>query len=281
MGPSNKPAVFISCKDVITVETNDCYDGMVVSEIDEENKIEKNRINPATGPIYVNGAEPGDTLVVEIMNITVKGNGVMRISPEFGVLKEKVKKSMFKLISISEGMINFNEKFKLPVKPMIGVIGTSPAADNIGNESPGDHGGNMDTRDICQGSIVYLPVKVEGGLLALGDIHALMGDGETSGTGVEVSGEVSIRVDVIKDTKQVRPYIETENAYYTVCSAPTLEEASKFAVNDAVEMMMNKMNISFEDAYMLVSLTCNLIISQVVDPLMTVRMEIPKSLMGL
>lgn len=278
MGPGNKPAAVVNPGDTVIFETRDCYDGMVISPIDEENKIDKSRINPATGPVYIDGAEPGDTLKVEILKIALKGKGIMRISPKFGVLMDKVEKSLFKIVDVCNEKICFNEKWVIPVKPMVGVIGTSPLAEYVENESPGNHGGNMDARIIKEGSIVYLPVNVKGGLLAIGDIHACMGDGEVSGTGVEISAEVAVKVEVLKNTNQKRPYVETEKAFYTVCSASTLEEASKLAVEDAVDMIMSSTGASFEDAYMMTSLVCNLIICQVVDPLMTVRMEIPKSL---
>lgn len=281
MGPGNKPTAYVNCKDVIIVETSDCYDGMVVSEIDEENTIEKERINPATGPIYVEGAEPGDTLIVDILDIKLQGRGIMRISPEFGTLREMVDRSKFKLLNVSDGIIHFSKYIKIPVKPMVGVIGTSPSKVVIDNETPGDHGANMDTTDITTGTRVYLPVFVEGGLLALGDIHASMGDGESSGTGVEIGGEVTIKVDVIKHTGQKRPYIETDRAFYTVCTAVTLEEASKLAVKDGTNLIMEKLGLDFDDAYMLTSVGCNLIISQIVNPLMTVRLQIPKAMLGM
>lgn len=276
MGPGSKPVVYASVGDILDIETTDCYDGMAVSELDEENNIDSSRINPSTGPIYVSGAEIGDTLVVEVLGIKLGSRGIMRISPNFGVLKSHVLKSTFKMVKIDDGLIYFNEKCTLPVKPMIGVIGTCPCDRNYINECPGDHGGNMDTCDITIGSKVYLPVNVDGALLFIGDIHASMGDGESAGTGVEASGEVKIKLGVIKDTKLNRPYVETKDAFITICSSPTLEEASCMAVLDASNFISARLSIGFEDAYMLSSAACNLIISQIVNPLVTVRMEIPK-----
>lgn len=278
MGPDNKPIVIIKPGDTITVETLDCYSSTLGSENYENNSLSRERINPATGPIYIDSAKPGDTLAVYILDILVDSKGLVRISPEFGVLKDFVKKDFFKIFSIHDGIVHFSDNIKIPINPMIGVIGTSPADKEVENSTPGEHGGNMDTHNIAKGSIVYLPVNVEGGLLSLGDIHASMGDGEVCGTGVETCAEVCIRVDVISNTLQKRPYIETEKAFYTISSAPTLEEALKIAVEDATILISNKLKLSFEDAYMLTSIVCNARISQVVNPLVTVRMEIPKEL---
>lgn len=278
MGGNIKPAVYINSGETITVETMDCYDGMAENEDVEDDKIDQGRINPATGPIYINGAEAGDTLAVEILDIKLSGTGIMRISPEFGTLNNMIKKSRFKILKIKKGKIIFDEKNVFDVKPMIGVIGTFPAEGSTGNEVPGNHGANMDITDITTGTRVYLPVFISGAMLSMGDIHASMGDGESAGTGVETAGEITVKVQLIKGTDQKRPYIETENDFFMVSSAETVEDACKEAVLDGALFIAGRKNISFEDAYMIVSICCNLKICQIVNPLMTVRLQIPKSI---
>lgn len=279
MGGCVKPAAHINPGEIITVETMDCYDGMAEYESIEEDKIDQSRINPATGPIFVDGAEKGDTLTVKILDIKVGTTGIMRISPDFGALNYMIEKSRFKILKIEDGKIIFDEKNVFPTKTMLGVIGTFPSGGCVGNEVPGNHGSNMDITDIKAGTKVYLPVSVDGAMLSMGDIHASMGDGESAGTGVEARGEVTFMVQVLKGTGQERPYIETDKDFFMVSSAETLEGACREAVLDGARFISEKKKVSFEDAYMIVSICCNIKICQIVNPLMTVRLQIPKNIL--
>lgn len=279
MGGCVKPAAYIKPGETITVETMDCYDGMAEYESIGDDKIDQDRINPATGPLFIEGAGRGDTLTVEILDIKLSNKGVMRISPNFGVLNYMIGKSKFKILNIKNGKIIFDDKNVFPVKPMIGVVGTFPSEGCIGNEVPGNHGSNMDITDITAGAKVYLPVWVDGAMLSMGDIHASMGDGESAGTGVETSGEITARVQVLKGTNQERPYIETADDFFMVSSSETIEGACREAVLNGARFISERNKISFEDAYMIVSICCNLKICQVVNPLMTVRLQIPKKIL--
>lgn len=138
----------------------------------------------------------------------------------------------------------------------------------------------MDTRDICTGSTLYLPVFQEGAQLAMGDVHAAMGDGEICGTGVECSAEVLVRVSLQKDMKLKRPLLITSTEVQAIASAQTADEAAKLAIGDLVSYIMRQNKLSFNDAYMLASVMGNARISQLVDPLITVRMGIAKELIS-
>ena len=141
---------------------------------------------------------------------------------------------------------------------------------------PGDHGSNLDTKMIKAGSKVYLPVSVPGAGLAVGDLHACMGDGELSGTGIETPGRICLKTTVYRDRPVARPVIETGEALYFLASAETLEAAVKLACADAVEFLQKKLELNFPDAYRLLSAVCDIQISQVVNDLRTVRVRCPK-----
>ena len=144
----------------------------------------------------VEGAQTGDILKVEIIRIETADKGVMIDGPGEGVLKDIIKKPSTRIFEIGDGYVRFNDRLSFPVKPMIGVIGTAPAGKGIPTGTPGPHGGNMDCKKITEGATVYLPVNTEGALLAMGDLHAVMGDGEVGVCGVETAGRVTVKVTV-------------------------------------------------------------------------------------
>ena len=160
---------------------------------------------------------------------------------------------------------------------MVGVCGVAPKPGlDIHCAVPGDHGSNLDTKMIKVGSKVYLPVAVPGAGLAVGDLHACMGDGELSGTGIETPGRICIKTTVFRSRPVTRPVIETDEALYFLASAETLDEAIKLACADTVEFLQKKLDLNFPDAYRLLSAACDIQISQVVNDLRTVRVLCPK-----
>ena len=163
----------------------------------------------------------------------------------------------------------------------MGVIGVAPRSGDIHCAVPGDHGSNMDTKIITVGSKVYLPVAVKGALLAVGDLHACMGDGELSGTGIETAGKILMKVTVLKGTRLERPMVETADSMYTIASAKEFKDGVHAAVEDMVNYLMKKTGLSFPDAYRLLSATCDIQVSQVVNDLHTFRVRAPKALLKL
>lgn len=279
--PDMTPIETIEEGEVIKVMTNDCFLQQITNENTLLTAIDHSTLNPATGPIYINGAEPGDLLKVKILNIEVGGRGVAVIVKGEGVLAEKCGKSLVRIIPISDGCCSING-IEIPAKPMIGVIGVAPGNEDgeWGTDSPWKHGGNMDTKDICKGTTIYFPVRQAGGLLALGDLHAIMGDGEICFTGCEVQGEVTLEVEVIKHRSVTWPIIETSSETMVIASGDTLDDAIKAAVDQTVEHLEKGLEISWEEAYMLASLIVDVRISQVVDPKKTARAVIPKSILN-
>ncbi len=274
-----KPRLVVSPGDKVVFETLDCFGGALKTTQDRFEDVGWENINPATGPVYVTGAEIGDTLCVDILDIQVKSPGIMISVPGMGYAPERVKKSSTIIVPIKNGLVHLPNDVILEAKPMIGVIGVAPAIGTIPTGTPGLHGGNMDTVAIAEGATVYLPVEVQGALLAMGDLHALMGDGEVLLCGVEVAGTVTVAPRVLKDLILPCPVVETEGAFYAVWSAETLDDAAEGALDRAIDLLMSALDCTVEDAMILLSAKGNLQISQVVDPLKTVRMEIPKSLL--
>lgn len=263
------------------VETNDCFFQQVKSENIHLEDLDYDCLNPATGPIYVEGAKAGDILKVKIIDIQVHNKGVAMTVPQEGVLGDIAKKSKIKILDIEDGNALFNG-IKIPIDPMIGVIGLAPDK-NDGEwptATPWKHGGNMDTRDIKIGSTLYFPVHQEGALLALGDCHALMGDGEISFAGLEVQAKVTLELDVIKDKTIKWPLVETKDATMVIASGDDVEQAIYEASFQAVNHLKDGLDFDWEDAYILGSLIMDLKISQVVDPKITVRAAIPKDVLS-
>lgn len=276
MSPNNKPAVNVDSGETVVFETLDCFSNYIQREEQLFSSVGWDLINPATGPLYVNGAEPGDSLKIEILDIQVADQGVICAAPDFGVLGDIMPREATKVIPIQGGNAIFNDQIHLPVEPMIGVIGTAPASEEIPTGTPGAHGSNMDCKRIVKGSVLYLPVNVPGGLLAMGDLHAVMGDGEIVVCGLEISGEVTVRVTVLKACSLPLPMLRQGDAVMTLASAATLDEAAKMATVNMHSFLTKELNMDVVEAGMLLSLAGDLRICQVVDPLMTARMELPQ-----
>lgn len=259
------------------VETDDCYSGQIKDESVKRPDIDISIMDCSVGPIYIEGAHPGDTLCVEILAIQFAPQGVMVTSKGLGVLGERIQEPDTKIIPIRDGFAYFSESIRLPLTPMVGVCGVAPKAGlDVHCAVPGDHGGNLDTKLVTVGSRLYLPVEQEGAGLAVGDLHACMGDGELSGTGIETPGRICLRTSVRRDCAVQRPVIETRDALYFLASAATLEESIHMAVADGVQFLQEKLSLDFPDAYRLLSATCDIQISQVVNDCKTVRLHCPK-----
>ena len=271
------PSLRIAGGTTLELETADCFDDQVQWPGDVLAEVDWDRINPATGPVYVEGAGPGDVLSVLIERIDVGEQGVMAVGPGFGVLADGFEEQVSRIVPIVDGAAQLDEGLAIPLRPMIGVIGVAPAGAPVPTASPGAHGGNMDTRLIGPGAVLYLPVACSGALFAVGDLHAAMGDGEICGTGVEVAGCVTLRLDVRRDLEIAGPVVETPDLVATIASAETLDAATDAATRDMTALLTGRLGLSLEVATMLMSAGGELQVSQIVDPLRTARFALPKA----
>lgn len=238
--------------------------------------IDLEKVNPVTGPIWVEGAEPGDTLVVAIDEITIPQHwGYILLVPGFGLLADRVDSPRTIIARILDGNVLFSG-CAVPIRPCIGTIGVAPIGAALATMMPGEHGGNVDTSDVCAGSRLHLRVNVRGALLAIGDGKAVMGDGEVCGTGVGVPINVSGHVELLKGRSWRWPIVETAGEWQVVASSSNLESACQQATEGMIEILVAAKGWPWHEAYMFLSIAGNLRISQVVDPLVTVRMAVRK-----
>ncbi len=277
-GPNMKPAAKAKPGDVVIFETIDALGGQIQSEKDTIAQIDFSRVNPATGPLYVEGAERNKVLAVKILDIKVEEKGVIVTAPNAGVLGNIVKAPKTRICRIKHDIVHFGN-IKIPAKPMIGVIGVA-YDEEVPTGTPGKHGGNMDTNLIAKGTTLYLPIFRKGGLLAIGDLHAVMADGEVCVSACEVSGSVKVEVDVL-DGKLEWPLLETADAYYLIVSKEDINDAIQEGVKLGVEALAKANKLEWDEAYMLASLVMDVQISQIVDPAKTIRVRIPKEYVSL
>lgn len=256
--------------------TRDCFSNQINSPEQLFESTDWSSINPATGPLAIEGAEPGDVLAVDILDIETADYGVMTAVKDMGAIPGLLDGSETRIIPIKNGWARFNENLSFPVNPMVGVIGTAPREETVPCGTPGAHGGNMDNKDIIKGARLYLPVWQKGGLLALGDLHALQGDGEVLFCGIEVAGRVTVRVNVIKGQELATPVLENRDYFYIIGSAGDLDEAAKVVMDWTHQFLKARLPLSNNEVAMLMSIVCDLQICQIVDPLITCRMAIPK-----
>ncbi|MFW6449141.1 MAG: acetamidase/formamidase family protein [Halobacteriota archaeon] len=264
----------------VTIHTIDSLIGEVESEGDLLHEVPE-EVNAATGPIAIDGASPGDVLRVRIDDVHVpEAIGRVTVLPGFGLHHDHdaLEAPRTRIADVGDASVRF-EGLDFPLEPMIGTIGVAPREGSYTTIVPHDHGGNLDTTDVRAGSTIYFPVFQPGALLGLGDSKAVMGDGEVSGTGAEVATDVDVTLDLIEDPPIAldRPLIETAEAWKTVASGESLEEACRLANEDLIRLVEREHGLDFTDAYMATSLAADLEISQVVDPLVTVRNAIPKA----
>ncbi len=252
--PDAKPILEVDPGTEILFETLDSWGGKLQRPEDILSVPHSpDQANPAAGPVYLRGAEPGDALVAEILEIIPLPPIISKIVPSGGILAGEVQSPYCRFLDVQDGWVYYPWGISFPMQPMVGTIGTAPANGSIGNLYPGDHGGNMDQNDVRPGARLYLPVNVPGALFALGDVHASMGDGEVSGAGLDCCAEVRVRLDLVKRAGLARPFIETEDAWVCCASHPSVLQALRQATHDMVALLSRALSISREDAFLMVS----------------------------
>jgi len=278
--PAHKPVEYVKPGELIILETEDAVGGQIKSEDTPLESIDWSRVNKATGPIYVEGAEKGDTLVVDILDIEVADRGVILVVPGAGILGDSKFEPRVKIAEIRDGLVLF-DGLRLPMRPMIGTIGVAPEKGEIPTATPHRHGGNMDCVEVMRGARLYLPVFVDGALFAAGDLHAIQEDGELCVASIEVEGRILLRFSLIKHKAPEWPIVELDDHYSILTADEDLDKAVKLASEQAVKALMRAKGWPFEKAYMFGSIGVKLAINQVVDPKKGARAIIPKTLVTL
>jgi amidase len=276
---NHAPAAVVGAGAEILFETWDARTGSIRSERDLLDTPHPSGPNPATGPVHIRGAEPGDSIVVHILDIALADRGYTGTRPGMGVLGHMIAEHRTRLFDIMDGMVVFNDRIRFPVRPMVGVIGTAPAGDGVATLHPGPHGGNMDHNDVRVGARVHLPVFVPGANLCIGDVHASMGDGEISITALEIPGEVRVRVELEKGEGIRRPWIEFPDCWIATGDGPDIAQAIQMAADEMARFLMRRLTLSADEAYMLLSIRGDVRVSQCAEPRMmaaTARVVMPR-----
>jgi acetamidase/formamidase len=226
--------------------------------------------HPLTGPIHVEGAEPGDALEVRILEIDfLTPYGVSGFLPAGGTLPEDFPYAALRLFEIdaAAGVARMQPDFTIPVRPFFGSIGVAPPVlrGRVSSGPPGFHVGNLDNKELVEGTTLFLPVHVPGALLSIGDGHAAQGDGEVSGTAIETSLTGRVQVLLHKDARLRWPRAETPTHYISMGLHADLDEAARVATREMIEFLVEHMSIDRDDAYVLCSVALDLRVTQLVD----------------
>jgi acetamidase/formamidase len=238
--------------------------------------------HPLAGPVYVEGAQPGDVLAVTLLVVELGEWGWTDTHPDYAYLGRELEDIHLKTYSFagSREYATFLDGISVPLRPFPGVIGVAPDTDEmLSTVPPRAHGGNLDDPNIVAGTTIYFPVLVEGALFSLGDGHAAQGHGEVSGTAIEAPLRIVYRVNVIKGGPDItEPQYETSDFYAVTAFATTLDEAARKATRFMIAHLVDVRGMERHQANMLSSVAADLKIAQVVNGNVLVSMHIPKSL---
>ena len=271
-----EPVLKVPSGETVRIRTKDCFGTQLQGPEDQLSEIDWEAINPATGPIYVEGAVAGGTLKVHIDNIELDAQTSSCTGKDEGVCGDRFSDWATHFCKVEDGKVVWDERLSIPLAPMIGVIGVAPEGEPVNCGTPGKHGGNMDNTAIAAGATLYFPVAVDGALFGCGDMHAVMGDGEVSVSGAEVAGYATVTLTALPELSVPNPLIENETHFGIIVSAESLDKAAELAVQQMVDLLASRTNDSEADLVMLLSLVADVRVCQMVDPEKTVRFMVPK-----
>ncbi len=239
--------------------------------------------HPLTGPIWIEGAEPGDTLEVKILGFEfLHPYGVSGFVPTAGTLPDEFPYAATKLVRLDAkaGTAEFSPGIRLKIAPFFGSIGVAPdpLVGRISSGPPGHHAGNLDNKELVAGSTLYLPVHVRGALLSMGDGHAMQGDGEVTVTALETSLRGTVQVTVRKGKRLTWPRAETPTHYIAMGLHTDLDEAARLATREMIDFLVTEKGMKRDEAYILCSLAADLHVTQLVDGTKGIHAMIAKSI---
>lgn len=275
--PELEPALRVAQGEEFVLETQDCFSGQLKSEKDLLDSLNWERVNPATGPVFIENVQPGDVVRIDLLKLKVVDHATMVTLPGEGVLGDQLKKMETAVLRFEDDKVIFRDKLALKMATMVGVIGVAPAEGEVPNGTPGKHGGNMDCTLITEGVSVFFTANVPGALFGCGDFHAAMGDGEILICGAESPGEIRLKATVVPDLKGLpTPFVETPELIATIASASSFDQAGSDATHNMADFLTRFASLPLNDVGMLMSLVGHLKVCQVVDPQKTARFEFPK-----
>ncbi len=269
----HKPALTIKPGAEVSFDINDVWSWEIDRNTTAEDlkDLDNSKLYPLAGPVYIDGAQPGDTLTVDILDVKNDDFGWSAILPGFGLLEEFKQPYLYKWELKDKAFAHFEKGIRIPIRPFCGVLGVAPPeAGSFEVMPPGRHGGNMDIKHLTAGSRLELPVWAEGALFSTGDVHAAMGDGEVCVTAIECAGRATFRFGLVKQTGLKWPRysakMELGRQHHVATGiAPDLTDAAKASVRNMLDFLTEKYGLSREDAYVLCSVAADLRIHEVVD----------------
>lgn len=282
---AHPPVATVKPGQKVRIHCVDCFENRLVSEdMSYDEVCEYPYLNPQTGPIFVEGAEPGDSLLVHIDDIELTRDwAVSGLVPRFGLLTETTVTSMLtpglaetvRKLPVRDGRVWFGKRSR-PLSPFMGTMGTAPKLEAINALTPSYYGGNMDCPETCAGNTVHLPVRVEGGLFFCGDGHATQGHGEIGGVACEIPVNLVCRFEVAKGQTIDWPRITNDDYMMVVGSARPLEDATRIACTELVKWVSSETGLSTEDALVWVTQIVELRVGNVCDPNYSVVAAVPR-----
>jgi amidase len=234
-----------------------------------------------TGPVFIEGAQPGQVLSVEVLDIRpTQGFGYVVTIPGYGVFKDQIEFRK-KIVPIQGNQIRYNETITLPFVPNISKIGLAPANGSQPSNACGPFGGQLSNGQVGPGSTVYLPVFVKGGLLTIEDVHAKMGDGEVAASAVEIAAEVTLRCGIASELKLSHPLVVTKAEVLTMGEGETFEAAARVALNELARLLVERTGVDMTEAAMLVSTAADVRVSEMAGSPCHARAAIAREIVGL
>ena len=272
---SHKPVLRVSDGDEVTLEINDVWSWEIKKswKSSDLSRLDPEKLYPLAGPIYIEGAKPGDALVVDVLDMKIGDFGWTVIIPGFGILEEFKDPYLYKWNLKEKRFASFEDGIKIPLNPFCGVLGVAPKSQGTFDVAPpGKHGGNMDIRHLSKGSSVKIPVWVPGALFSAGDVHASMGDGEVCLSAIECSGTARLRFRIERAADLLWPQYSTlgdkrsKKGYYAATGIATdLMTATKESVRNMIAYLSKNYDLTAEEAYVLCSVAADVRVHEVVD----------------
>lgn len=294
--PYREPVARVEPGQTIVIHTEDAFESRIntVDDLPSQALATAKFLNPQTGPVYIEGAEPGDTLAVKLEDIEPKRDyAVSCFVPYFGgltstdltrTLQEEIPEKVYvwNIVEDSGDRYLVNEEIgvRLPWEPFVGTIAVAPELEAISALSPGRFGGNMDVPDVKPGNTVYLPIFNEGGLFYTGDCHARQGQGELCGVALEITSKVTVSFEVVKDEAIQWPRIESEDKLMTVGSARPMEDAARIAYAELIGWLVEEHGFSQLDAYEFLTQAGGLYVGNMVDTVYSLIASVEKRYLG-
>ena len=272
-----EPILRVSSGDEVEFDALDASCGQITaaSTVADIATLDFSRVDQVCGPVYVDGAQPGDTLQVELLDFTPGDWGWTASIPGFGLLADDFPDPALRITRLAAGMAEFLTGIGIPLAPFCGELGVAPAGEARSTIPPTELGGNMDTRHLTAGSVLWLPVAVAGALFSLGDGHAAQGDGEVCGTAIETPMRARVRLSVRRDIQVSAPEFRTAGPlgastntagwYATDGVGPDLMIAARDAVRRMIDRLGVEHGLAAMEAYLLMSVAGDLRISEIVD----------------